>query len=419
MIYLLQTTCYAALLFGIYLLILRNRAAHAWSRAWLLVCAVLPFLIPFITVPALTNSLPIAAQRYLIALPEVTVIAAPLSKGGEAYPWITLVYTAIATLLLGRALLQYISFRRFIAAHKAQQVNDVKVVYDKDTEPGSFGNYIFLPGTDSDAAIFEHEQAHIKLRHSADIVLLRLLTIAFWPNVMLYVLGRELRLAHEFQADARSAADKRSYIGILLGSAFQTNRFTFTHTFFHHPLKRRIMMLQRSSLSSARIRVIAIKTCSIAAVTIAGIVCIQSCKPQDNRQVTTTAQQLAGSKEIHKTAEKMPESSVDLGKYLGENLKYPEVALKNNIEGRVVVKFVVDENGEVTDLSIVQSNRSGTANGAGKDHNTESETAAAASKAMEAEALRVISAMPKWKPGEKHGQKVAVYMHLPISFRLN
>ncbi len=100
--------------------------------------------------------------------------------------------------------------------------------------------------------------------------------------------------------------------------------------------------------------------------------------------------------QIYTYVEQMPESSVDVNSYLGKNIRYPEQAKENNIEGRVILKFVVNEDGAVSDISVVRGI------GGGCDE----------------EAKRVVASMPKWKPGKQNGRPVKVYFTLPIVFKL-
>ena len=82
--------------------------------------------------------------------------------------------------------------------------------------------------------------------------------------------------------------------------------------------------------------------------------------------------------------------------YLQQNVKYPESAEKKKEEGRVVVQFVIKKDGSLTDVKVVRN----------------------VSSALDAEALRVVKAMPKWKPGMHKGKPVQVKYDLPVSFRL-
>ena len=94
--------------------------------------------------------------------------------------------------------------------------------------------------------------------------------------------------------------------------------------------------------------------------------------------------------------ERMPGPDFDLPKYLSDNLQYPDLARNNNISGRVIVKFVVNEDGSLTDFHVLRGI------GGGCDE----------------EAVRVLKKMPRWKPGIQNGKPVKVYFTQPISFNL-
>lgn len=85
-----------------------------------------------------------------------------------------------------------------------------------------------------------------------------------------------------------------------------------------------------------------------------------------------------------------------LYKYMVDNVKYPEKAKADKIEGRVFVAFVIEKDGSVTNAKVVRG----------------------VSDEIDAEALRVVSAMPKWKPGTQQGNPVRVQYNLPIVFKL-
>ena len=91
-----------------------------------------------------------------------------------------------------------------------------------------------------------------------------------------------------------------------------------------------------------------------------------------------------------------PGGQAALMKWLGNNIRYPEAAAQNDIQGRVIVKFVVEKDGSIGDATIVK--------GVDKD--------------LDREALRVVKKMPKWQPGKNNGVAVRSYFTLPVSFRL-
>ena len=104
--------------------------------------------------------------------------------------------------------------------------------------------------------------------------------------------------------------------------------------------------------------------------------------------------------EFFMVVENMPEfPGGDLGlmKYIVNNVKYPPIAKEYNITGKVYVSFIVDKTGNVTNVKIVR----------GVDKN------------LDAEALRVVKSLPKYKPGKQRGKPVRVMFTIPINFTLN
>ncbi len=97
--------------------------------------------------------------------------------------------------------------------------------------------------------------------------------------------------------------------------------------------------------------------------------------------------------------EKMPSfpgGEAALFKYLSDNIKYPVIAQESGIQGRVICQFVVNRDGSIVDIEVVRS----------------------VDKSLDAEAIRVISKMPRWTPGMQRGKTVRVKYTLPVNFRL-
>lgn len=104
--------------------------------------------------------------------------------------------------------------------------------------------------------------------------------------------------------------------------------------------------------------------------------------------------------EFFMVVENMPEfpgGDAGLMKYIQNNVKYPPIAKEYNITGKVYVSFIVDKSGSVTDVKIVR----------GVD------------KSLDAEAVRVVKSLPKYKPGKQRGEAVRVMFTIPINFTLN
>ena len=91
-----------------------------------------------------------------------------------------------------------------------------------------------------------------------------------------------------------------------------------------------------------------------------------------------------------------PGGQAALMKWLGNNIRYPEAAQQNDIQGRVIVKFVVEKDGSIGQAQVVR--------GVDKD--------------LDREALRVVKKMPSWQPGKNNGVAVRSYFTLPVTFKL-
>ena len=91
-----------------------------------------------------------------------------------------------------------------------------------------------------------------------------------------------------------------------------------------------------------------------------------------------------------------PGGQAALMKWLSQNIRYPEAAQQNDIQGRVVVKFVVEKDGSIGQATVVR--------GVDKD--------------LDREAIRVVKKMPRWQPGKNNGVAVRSYFNLPVTFKL-
>jgi protein TonB len=102
---------------------------------------------------------------------------------------------------------------------------------------------------------------------------------------------------------------------------------------------------------------------------------------------------------VFDVVEEMPQfpgGQAALLEYLAKNIKYPVVAEENGVQGRVIVTFVVERDGSITDVRVVKS----------------------VDPSLDKEAARVVKSMPKWQPGKQNGSAVRVKYTVPVTFRL-
>ena len=112
-------------------------------------------------------------------------------------------------------------------------------------------------------------------------------------------------------------------------------------------------------------------------------------------------EEVVDEEEIFTVVEKMPEFPGGIQKlynYLGNNIRYPEVAKEAGIQGKVYISFVVEKDGSIKDVKVLRGIPGG--------------------KMCDNEAIRVVKAMPKWSPGKQRGKPVRVSYNLPVQFTL-
>ena len=386
MMYFIQATIYAALLYIVYLLFMKNRTSHLWSRAYLLMNMALPFVLPFISIAAFQNQ---NTAISTVMLPVVN-IGAELTATAEKTDLLPIIYIAISFAMFGYLVAQAVQLMLFIRRNKAEQVGNIKLLRGTGMGPGSWFNYVFIPDENADDAVMKHEMAHVQYGHSYDIVLSRLGLCFAWPNAMFLLILNELKTVHEFEADAAAGKDSTDYGQSLLNELFHTKHFALSHTFFHHPIKRRIMMLQKNS-STGKIKVV-----TVFLLMLTGILYARSSKDATKNGSASKAQM--DSNGIYDHADKMPEwkGTNHLVYHLPTILKYPQVAKDKKIEGQVVVKFVIDESGKLQNPAVVSS----------------------PDQSLSDAALAAVKQLSTWEPGEQNGRKVKVYYTMPINFRM-
>ena len=312
----------------------------------------------------------------------------------------------------------------------------ILIVHDRDIAPFSWMKYIVISQKDLDEngrEILIHELAHIQNRHSWDLLVADICIFFQWFNPASWLLKQELQNIHEYEADEtviEKGVDAKQYQLLLIKKAVGTRLYSMANSFNHSKLKKRItMMLKEKSSPWARLKYLYVLPVAAIAVTafarpevsdkvekissvkvndLAAIVetkVVESAgdttKPADVKYVPAEVRKQLKGTPVFEVAEEMPEfpggGMSAFMDYIKTNMRYPASAKENGTQGRVTVQFVVDEDGSIKDSKVLRS----------------------VDKDMDAEALRLINTMPKWKPGRQKGQPVAVKFTVPVMFRLD
>lgn len=454
-IYLLKLNFALMILYGFYRLVMAKDTFFGYRRVALLAILMVSMLVPLFDLQSLLQHNTIAvgmATAYAdYVLPVVSVYA---SSG--AFTWmdgVAMFYWVGVGASLLRLMAQLGSILRKVMQTTVTTVDGTRIHrLEKDCSPFSFFRWIFVCPESHTAGqlreIMVHEQAHVEQYHSLDIVISELFCVFNWFNPFCYLMKHEIRLNLEYLADKvvldRGNA-RKTYQYHLLGLAYHSARRDLTNNFNVLPLKKRIQMMNKNrtkEIGKAKYLffvplaagLLAVSNIEMIAHNLGEEVPVLGAITRQDRQsdianatsrtaapkqqatdmaeartipqvaaLTTTdalSQQKGKGGKIFEVVEEMPSfpgGSGALISYLGTNVKYPKECHEKGIQGRVIVQFVVDVDGSVTDAQIVRS----------------------VDPLLDAEALRVVSGMPKWTPGKQNGEVVRMRYYLPLMFKLD
>ena len=374
--------------------LLRKDTFFQFNRFVLLAITVLSFILPWINIPEITSQLA-PSETISIQLEEINVMISGkvLSENISWKTILAIIYLLGAVTCLLYKMIDLVRLIRFIprGCLWVHTENGIHIhCHAHDVVPFSWMNHIVISEKDYEENgqnILLHEQAHIACGHSWDILWLSFVEVLQWFNPFVWMLSKEIQDIHEYEADLtvlRKGINARDYQLLIIQKVVGSGSYTFANNFNHSSLKKRItMMIKEKSNPWARLKYLYILP--IAAICM--IACTQSAKSTASDYIT------------YEAVEEKPEypgGMGELSKLLSSNLKYPLISQENGVQGEVLVQFVVDKEGNVEEVTVFK----------GVDPH------------LDAEALRVIKMMPKWKPGKHEGKEVNVKCTIPVGFRL-
>ena len=428
MIYLIVSAFSLAMMLVVYRLTLSRTTFHGFNRGVLLCSLALAATVPFMHFQSVSGK---AAAPITYMMNEIMVYAdasAQMNPGqtvqdAGSISWasvLTLVYMAGVIICLFRVAIGVLS-SEIICHRRSRTLADGSrlVITDRNYAPFSWRNYIVISRKDYEAGgamIITHEQAHVRHHHSFDLILAQLFCAFQWFNPAAWMLKRSLMEVHEYEADASvldSGFDERRYQICLVRAALQGSFATTTNNFANCSTKKRIVMMNRHSTNPwARLRVLLMLPAVALSVTVASA-SNQDVKVAEKQNLTAVIIEEKNGKvdsssinlpaapdDVFMVVEDVPEfpgGAAALLEFLRKNINYPTECRKNRVEGRVLVSFIVEKDGSITNPFITLG----------------------ADPLLDAEALRVVSLMPNWKPGYQRGEAVRVQYTVPINFRLS
>ncbi|MDD2284880.1 MAG: TonB family protein [Paludibacter sp.] len=431
-IYFIKVNIAIALFYLFYRLFFVGDTLWKLRRFYLLGSILVSFTYPLFSITKwMHQSVPVQdmINNYSVLLQEITITANEPSKINFSTT-LYLLYALISGFLLIRLLVQLISIIRINLHGKKIWIEQTEVIeVNKEIAPFSFFNRIYMNPALHTAIeakeILAHERTHVGQLHSFDVLIGECMTIICWINPASWLVKKEIRHNLEFLADNQvieSGIDAKSYQYHLIRLAYQSPEIKLTNNFNVSPLKKRItMMNQKKTPKTGMLKYLLILPLVSALIISSNAESMlnsakEAVKKQQTQQTPPPPSAIKELKTqqtpppppppvkeddvVFIVVEKMPQfpgGDAELFGYLSNSIKYPLKAQESNIQGRVICQFVVNRDGSISDVKIVRG----------------------ADPSLDAEAIRVIKAMPNWIPGEQRGKKVRVKYTLPLNFKLD
>ena len=284
--YLIEVALIHLSLYLIYLFFLRRETQYRLRRAFLIIMTLTALGLPFLDIPLLPSNGTISISNAIGNTLSPVIINASMSVKSDQFIYIPNI--GVAFILWGVACLFLLyllwSLRAlFLTFRKSNKTSlygvRVRLLLD-ETHSFSFFKWIFV-GKDRDQSIILHEQGHAQYGHSMDVLILNLFRAAFWWLPSSWMILKEIRLIHEYQADAFALkhADAQHYKKLLIGNALSSVNFTLASSFHHGTLLKRLKAMQTKKKMISKWKI------GVLGTLVATVVLVFSCSEQLEQDV--------------------------------------------------------------------------------------------------------------------------------------
>lgn len=410
-VYELKVAVILATFYLCFKLLLSKEKLHRVNRMVLIASSVLSFILPLciITVHK-TIPMPEMVENGLISAGDAQAPATATEAAG-GLSWeaaiIALYLLGVAAVLVSIAAGVSRVMKVIRNGKKMQMYGCEVVVCEKDVPPFSWMHWIVMSRTDFESGnrhVLEHEKAHVSLGHSKDVLLVDILSAFQWFNPAIWLLKGDLRAVHEYEADdavLSQGVNIKEYQYSLIRKAVAASGYSITNNFNHSMLKSRIGMMSKPKASVAK----GLKAIYLLPL-LGGALALNAKTVFDYDSDAASMETVMETGEINEVSvdftklDKVPEfeggDANTFPFWVNRRLRYPESAKAAGVTGRVVVRFKVNSDGRVSDVSVLHG----------------------VCDALDEEAVRVVGSSPDWTPGEIEGKPTATTFTFPVIFAL-
>ena len=405
--YIIKSSLLLILFYAFFILFMRKTTFFRFNRMALMLGTATCMLLPLANFRM--GMIPGAEVLPRLVIPEITVTGGTMEETGTSFNWtllLTGLYLAGAAVVFILTLVSLMKTLVVIHQNKSIGTQEERIsIVDSDFPSFSFLRNIVISREDyvNNPVILQHEIAHVKCRHSVDLLFFSAVTILHWFNPLVWIIRSELKMLHEYEADEaviNKGIDVTQYQLLLVKKAVGTQRFQLANGFNHTKLKNRITMMQMSRTNKwAGLGYI------LCLPMLFGALCFCTNQPDEKEddslhtsEIETKANEVQAVpfQDLEETPLFNGQDANEFSKWVSERLVYPESAKSAGIQGRVLVSFTISAEGKVTNVNLIK----------GID------------EALDAEAIRVVSQSPDWTPGKQNGHPVPVLYTFPIIFMI-
>ncbi len=454
LIYIGKVAIYLAAFYFLYFLLFSRDTLYIRNRIFILLSVVTAFIFPLIRIPLdRTLGIPVfgkvLSDVFITASKPEGILPDPSTNGIDGLQLVTLIYLGGIVFFGLKFLIDFLDL--IILIRKKNNDSDIIRFHGFNTAGFSALGMVFINSSldpEESEEIIRHEQNHLSHNHFVDIIFMEIVKIFQWFNPAIHLFDKSLRAVHEFQADEgciKTGITVVNYQRLLINQVFKAKIFRLTNCFSNPSLiKRRMIMMTKkrtSAFSNLKMFLVLPVLAFVLTVFSSGIKSsVQKTGKTETilpKSESTLSAMTSSSSKITEILPPLPppppppplEENVDsndrveeqpktitdsepfvvveempmfpggdlaLLKYISEHTEYPDTAKINNIQGRVIVRFVVTSEGTVNDASVLKG----------------------VNPLLDKEALRVVSGLPEFQPGKQGGNPVPVWYMVPITFAL-
>lgn len=421
-VYMLETLVCSAVFMLLYGVLIDRRVSFAFCRAYLPVSVVAAAVIPLLRIPVWSAVTEPSGVNIVAGDIVSTLVAEDSAAAAVGVREIVLViYAGGVILSLASMVVQLLNIRRLARGGEIIRCRNPRIVRTAERIASfSFFNTIYLSreiAGDDVKAIVAHESSHIRHCHSIEKVAMQLLRALMWWNPFVWIAQRRLTEVHEYEADADvlgEGYDVNDYITSILKSLLGYSP-DIANSFRDSLTKKRFeMMITKKTSRYALLRTLAVLPvaaallCTFSFTAKAEQIPVPVPEAETAAPVAETVAPVAETlqprepqkDDVLMQAEVMPKFNggevQDFRTWVMSQINYPESMIKGKIQGQMLVSFVINKDGKLTDFNVVK-----------ELHKDASEQVA-----------DIFSKSPMWTPGRSNGKAVSVKFMLPLDFRL-